>query len=78
MFLGVRRNPQTNICPFKKKHVETARDITAAGLAQSIDRLTAKREVAGLIPGTGPTVIPPCICCISWLRCSILTVPHLL
>ena len=26
----------------------------AAGLAQSIERLTAEREVAGSIPGAGP------------------------
>ena len=28
--------------------------ITAAGLAQSVERLTAEREVAGLIRGLGP------------------------
>ena len=28
--------------------------ITAAGLAQSVERLTAEREVAGSIPGAGP------------------------
>ena len=28
--------------------------ITAAGVAQLVERLTAEREVAGLIPGTGP------------------------
>ena len=27
---------------------------TAAGLAQSVERLTAEREVAGSIPGVGP------------------------
>ena len=27
---------------------------SAAGLAQSVERLTAEREVAGSIPGTGP------------------------
>ena len=27
---------------------------TAAELAQSVERLTAEREVAGSIPGTGP------------------------
>ena len=27
--------------------------LTAAGLAQSVERLTAEREVAGLIPGAG-------------------------
>ena len=27
---------------------------TAAGLAQSVERLTAEREVAGSIPGAGP------------------------
>ena len=30
--------------------------ITAAGLAQSVERLTAEREVVGSIPGTGPTL----------------------
>ena len=29
---------------------------TAAGLAQSVECLTAEREVAGSIPGTGPTL----------------------
>ena len=28
--------------------------LTAVGLAQSVERLTAKREVTGSIPGTGP------------------------
>ena len=28
--------------------------VTAAGLAQSVERLTAEREVAGSIPGAGP------------------------
>ena len=28
--------------------------VTAAALAQSVERLTAEREVAGSIPGTGP------------------------
>ena len=27
---------------------------TAAGLAQSVERLTAERKVAGSIPGAGP------------------------
>ena len=30
--------------------------LTAARLAQSLERLTAEREVAGSIPGTGPTL----------------------
>ena len=29
---------------------------TAAGLAQSVERLTAEREVVGSIPGAGPTL----------------------
>ena len=28
--------------------------VTTAALAQSVERLTAEREVAGSIPGTGP------------------------
>ena len=28
--------------------------VTVAALAQSVERLTAEREVAGSIPGTGP------------------------
>ena len=28
--------------------------LTVAGLAQSVERLTAEREVAGSIPGAGP------------------------
>ena len=31
-----------------------SRALTAAGLAQSVERLTAEREVAGSIPGAGP------------------------
>ena len=31
-------------------------DLTVAGLAQSVERLTAEREVAGSIPGAGPTL----------------------
>ena len=30
--------------------------LTAAGLAQSVERLTAEREVAGSIPGVGTMV----------------------
>ena len=30
---------------------------TAAGLAQSVERLATEREVAGSIPGTGPTLM---------------------
>ena len=30
--------------------------LTAAGLAPSVERLTAEREVAGSIPGTRPTL----------------------
>ena len=29
---------------------------TTAGLAQSVERLTAERAVAGSIPGAGPTL----------------------
>ena len=29
-------------------------ELTAAGLAQSVERLIAEREVAGSIPGAGP------------------------
>ena len=32
------------------------RPISAAGLAQSVERLTAEREVAHSIPGTGTTL----------------------
>ena len=30
--------------------------LSAAGLAQSVERLTAEREVVGSIPGAGPTL----------------------
>ena len=30
--------------------------LTVAGLAQSVERFTAEREVAGLYPGAGPLV----------------------
>ena len=32
----------------------TLHQVTAAGLAQSVERLTAEREVTGSIPGAGP------------------------
>ena len=34
--------------------LETRNQVTAAALAQSVERLTAEREVAGSIPGIGP------------------------
>ena len=37
--------------------------LTVAGLAQSIERFTAKREVAGSIPGAGPLLRV-----LKWLR----------
>ena len=37
--------------------------LTAAGLAQSVERLTAEREVAGSIPGAGPILRV-----LKWLR----------
>ena len=37
--------------------------LPAAGLAQSVEHLTAEREVAGSIPGTGPTLMV-----LKWLR----------
>ena len=39
------------ILPFNDSSL---RIMTAAGLAQSVERLTAEREVAGSIPGAGP------------------------
>ena len=37
--------------------------LTAAGLAQSVERLTLEREVADSIPGAGPILPLPC----QWL-----------
>ena len=37
--------------------------LTVAGLAQSVERLTAEREVAGSIPGAGPLLRV-----LKWLR----------
>ena len=37
-------------------HENKVEIITAAGLAQLVERLTAEREVAGLIPGARPTL----------------------
>ena len=37
--------------------------LPAAGLAQSVERLTAEREVAGSIPGAGPILRV-----LKWLR----------
>ena len=39
--------------------------LTAVGLAQSAERLTAEREVVGSIPGTGPTLR---VLHLKWLR----------
>ena len=36
------------------KLIQCVNPITAAGLAQSVERLTAEREVACSIPGVGP------------------------
>ena len=38
-------------------------NLTVAGLAQSVERLTAEREVAGSIPGAGPLLRV-----LKWLR----------
>ena len=41
--------------PIKEnENVKTSFCVTAAGLAQSVERLAAEREVAGSIPGAGP------------------------
>ena len=37
--------------------------VTVAGIAQSVERLTAEREVAGSIPGAGPLLRV-----LKWLR----------
>ena len=34
--------------------IQTSSSVTAVGLAQSVERLTAEREVAGSISGAGP------------------------
>ena len=39
----------------KKLYADSLIYLTAAGLAHSVERLTVEREVAGSIPGTGPT-----------------------
>ena len=36
--------------------VDNSLSLTVAGLAQSVERFTAEREVAGSIPGAGPTL----------------------
>ena len=36
------------------KLIQCVNPVTAAGLAQSVERLTAEREVACSIPGVGP------------------------
>ena len=41
-------------CPEELSSNVFIKEITAAGLAQSVERLTAEREVAGSIPGAGP------------------------
>ena len=53
MFFGDERpsSSVTEAVIFCSKYQE---DITATGLAQSVERLTAEREVAGSIPGAEP------------------------
>ena len=41
---------------FYKSVISNAIFFTAEGLAQSVERLTAEREVVGSIPGAGPTL----------------------
>ena len=36
--------------------IQYSQYLTAAGLAWSVERLTAEPKVAGSIPGTGPTL----------------------
>ena len=44
MFLGVRRNPQTNICLLKAiKHVDTARDLLGIVLTKHTSFSSCKR-----------------------------------
>ena len=42
------------ICLSLLSELSARSDLTAAELAQSVERLTAEREVAGSIPGVGP------------------------
>ena len=39
---------------FDSYHFTGKQDLTAVGLAQSVERLTAEREAAGSIPWAGP------------------------
>ena len=45
----------TFLCNKRRYHYSSLL-FTGAGLAQSVERLTAEREVVGLIPGSGPTL----------------------
>ena len=45
----------TFLCNKRRYHYSSLL-FTAAELAQSVERLTAEREVVGLIPGSGPTL----------------------
>ena len=44
----------THICNNYILSYQWQDQLTVAGLAQSVERLTAEREVAGSIPGAGP------------------------
>ena len=46
--------PTREISTWKKLKTSLKTALTAAGLAHSVERLTAEREVAGSILGTGP------------------------
>ena len=48
---GISKFTETPLFPLRQRLLEI---LTMAGLAQSVERLTAEREVAGSIPGAGP------------------------
>ena len=52
---GASRAQKKQNCPFVSfDRVTTLFPGSAAGLAQSVERLTAEREVVSSIPGAGP------------------------
>ena len=52
--VGFREIFEKGLLFYRSRISSVGRAFTVTGLAQSVERLTAEREVAGSIPGAGP------------------------
>ena len=52
--LSINRKCEESVTMDERRTFMKVLGVTAAGLAQSVERLIAEREVAGSIPGAGP------------------------